>query len=66
MNRPKPVLTTSELEQVANILDRLCKADEKELNYTEFYIKDCWPGCDTNWVVSFFAKLVEQAPIINR
>lgn len=66
MNRPKPVLTTYELEQVANIFSRLCKADERDLNYTEFYIKDCWPGTDSNWIVSFFAKLVEHAPMLNR
>jgi hypothetical protein len=66
MNRPRPVLTTYELEQVANIFCRLSNADEKDLNYTEYYIKDCWPGTDTAWIVSFFTKLVEHAPMLNR
>ncbi|MFQ5906069.1 MAG: hypothetical protein ACE5JA_05805 [bacterium] len=66
MTRPKPILTTYELEQMACIFDRLYKANQKELNYTEYYIKDCWAGSDPNWVVSFFAKLVEHAPKMSR
>jgi hypothetical protein len=59
-------MTTYELEQVANICERLARASEKEINYTEYYIKDCWSGSDPNWIVSFFAKLVEHAPSLNR
>jgi hypothetical protein len=66
MTRPRPVLTTYELEQVANIVHRLSSATQKEIDYTENYLKDCWPGSDPNWIVSFFAKLVQQAPSLNR
>ncbi len=66
MNRPRPVLTTYELEQVANIVQRLTNATQKEINYTENYLKDAWPGSDPNWIVSFYAKLVEHAPTLNR
>jgi hypothetical protein len=66
MNRPRPVLTTYELEQVANIFHRLSTASQKEINYTENYLKDCWPGSDPDWIVSFYARLVEHAPTLNR
>jgi len=65
MKRPRPVLTTYELEQMANIYDRLYKASQKEITDTECYLKDCWPGSNPDWVVSFFAKLVEHASKVN-
>ncbi|MFQ5906068.1 MAG: hypothetical protein ACE5JA_05800 [bacterium] len=66
MTRQRPVLTTYELEQVANIVNRLCNATQKEISWTENYLKDCWPGSDPEWIVSFYAKLVEHAPTLNR
>lgn len=66
MNRPRPVLTTYELEQVASIFHRLSTASQKEINYTENYLKDCWPGSDPEWIVSFYCRLVEHAPTLNR
>jgi len=51
---------------MGNIFDRLTKINYEELNYTKYYIKDCWTGSDPNWVVSFFAKLVEHAPRMSR
>ncbi|TET46702.1 hypothetical protein E3J62_03630 [candidate division TA06 bacterium] len=65
MTRPRPVLTTYELEQMANIYDRLSKASHKEITDTESYLKDCWPGSNPDWVVSFFGRLVEHASKVN-
>jgi len=50
---------------MANIYDRLSKASHKEITDTESYLKDCWPGSNPDWVVSFFGRLVEHASKVN-
>jgi len=62
MNLKYPVLTTYELEQIANVVSRIAQASPTDLDYTESYIKDNWGGKNCAWLVSFFAKLVEHAP----
>ncbi|MFQ5906070.1 MAG: hypothetical protein ACE5JA_05810 [bacterium] len=62
MNRRNPVLSTYELEQIANAVSRIAQASPKDIDYTEDYIRENWGGRDCAWLVSFFAKLVEHAP----
>ena len=65
MKRPRPVINTYELEQMASIYDRISKASQKELSDTESYLKDCWPGSNPDWVVKFFIQLVKHASKTN-
>ena len=59
--RLRPILTTYELEQIANIYHRIKKASPEEVSDTVICLNRDWPVENKTWVLEFFEKLVKHA-----